>query len=224
MTPLPPAIALSAALAIAAGLGILPAFVLFVAKPLTTVLLIVHAARRGRRRAGGAALDPGRPRALAGAATWRCCGRSKASCPAWSPSCSRTSPTSWRSTLGVRFAARWRRSRSMRWSLPSCSPCSGPACRRRCACRCCSTWSAWRRWRRRRRSSGCRCAAPPSERLAWSGAIGGALFMLSDALLATNKFATPLPLASLWCSPPTGRRSGASRARCAQPAAALTCP
>lgn len=29
-------------------------------------------------------------------------------------------------------------------------------------------------------------------------AIGGALFVLSDALLATNKFATPLPLASLW--------------------------
>lgn len=29
-------------------------------------------------------------------------------------------------------------------------------------------------------------------------AIGGALFMLSDALLATNKFAGPLPLANLW--------------------------
>ncbi len=29
-------------------------------------------------------------------------------------------------------------------------------------------------------------------------AIGGALFMASDALLATNKFAGPLPLASLW--------------------------
>jgi uncharacterized membrane protein YhhN len=29
-------------------------------------------------------------------------------------------------------------------------------------------------------------------------ALGGALFMLSDALLATNKFAGPLPLASLW--------------------------
>ncbi len=29
-------------------------------------------------------------------------------------------------------------------------------------------------------------------------AVGGALFMLSDALLATNKFAGPLPLASLW--------------------------
>jgi uncharacterized membrane protein YhhN len=29
-------------------------------------------------------------------------------------------------------------------------------------------------------------------------AIGGALFLLSDALLATNKFALPLPMASLW--------------------------
>ena len=29
-------------------------------------------------------------------------------------------------------------------------------------------------------------------------ALGGALFVCSDALLATNKFATPLPLASLW--------------------------
>jgi uncharacterized membrane protein YhhN len=29
-------------------------------------------------------------------------------------------------------------------------------------------------------------------------AVGGALFLLSDALLATNKFAGPLPLASLW--------------------------
>jgi hypothetical protein len=29
-------------------------------------------------------------------------------------------------------------------------------------------------------------------------AIGGALFLCSDALLAINKFAGPLPLASLW--------------------------
>lgn len=37
-----------------------------------------------------------------------------------------------------------------------------------------------------------------AEPLARMGAIGGALFMLSDALLAINKFAGPLPLASLW--------------------------
>ncbi|TXC67409.1 hypothetical protein FSC37_22120 [Piscinibacter aquaticus] len=35
------------------------------------------------------------------------------------------------------------------------------------------------------------------EALARSGAVGGALFMLSDALLAFNKFAAPLPAASL---------------------------
>ena len=29
-------------------------------------------------------------------------------------------------------------------------------------------------------------------------ALGGALFMMSDALLATNRFAAPLPLANLW--------------------------
>ena len=39
---------------------------------------------------------------------------------------------------------------------------------------------------------------PHGRVLAGVLAIGGALFMLSDALLATNKFAGPLPLANLW--------------------------
>ena len=34
--------------------------------------------------------------------------------------------------------------------------------------------------------------------LALRAAVGGALFLLSDALLATNRFASPLPAASLW--------------------------
>lgn len=34
--------------------------------------------------------------------------------------------------------------------------------------------------------------------LARAAALGGALFMLSDSLLATNKFGVPLPLSSLW--------------------------
>lgn len=34
--------------------------------------------------------------------------------------------------------------------------------------------------------------------LARTAALGGLLFMLSDSLLATNKFAVPLPLSSLW--------------------------
>lgn len=37
-------------------------------------------------------------------------------------------------------------------------------------------------------------AAPGARTLAW----GGALFVCSDALLATNRFALPLPLSSLW--------------------------
>lgn len=40
-------------------------------------------------------------------------------------------------------------------------------------------------------------ASPGARRARWL-AVGGALFLLSDALLATNKFAAPLPLSSLW--------------------------
>ena len=36
------------------------------------------------------------------------------------------------------------------------------------------------------------------ESIARRAAIGGALFMISDSLLATNKFAVPLPFATLW--------------------------
>ena len=38
----------------------------------------------------------------------------------------------------------------------------------------------------------------PDERLARNAALGGVLFMVSDSLLAFNKFAAPLPLSSLW--------------------------
>jgi uncharacterized membrane protein YhhN len=38
----------------------------------------------------------------------------------------------------------------------------------------------------------------PGSALARSAAIGGALFMASDSLLAINKFASPLPLSALW--------------------------
>ena len=44
-----------------------------------------------------------------------------------------------------------------------------------------------------------RTAQGTSDEGRWRlAAIGGALFVLSDALLATNKFAAPLPLAPLW--------------------------
>ncbi|MEK8030554.1 lysoplasmalogenase [Ideonella sp. DXS29W] len=38
----------------------------------------------------------------------------------------------------------------------------------------------------------------PSALWAGRAAVGGALFMLSDATLATNKFAQPLPMAGVW--------------------------
>lgn len=40
--------------------------------------------------------------------------------------------------------------------------------------------------------------AAPGDAAARRLALGGALFLASDALLATNRFAAPLPLASLW--------------------------
>ena len=44
-----------------------------------------------------------------------------------------------------------------------------------------------------------RCSAAGSARReAGVAAIGGALFLLSDTLLAFNKFAAPLPAATLW--------------------------
>ena len=45
-------------------------------------------------------------------------------------------------------------------------------------------------------------------------ALGGALFVASDALLATNKFAAELPRRASGSWRPTGRRSGASRRGC----------
>jgi uncharacterized membrane protein YhhN len=41
-------------------------------------------------------------------------------------------------------------------------------------------------------------AGTPTENLARSAAFGGVLFMASDSLLAFNKFAAPLPLSALW--------------------------
>ena len=38
----------------------------------------------------------------------------------------------------------------------------------------------------------------PRQRAGLVLALGGALFLCSDALLASNRFAAPLPMASLW--------------------------
>jgi hypothetical protein len=54
------------------------------------------------------------------------------------------------------------------------------------------------RWRRRRRCCGAR---RPHDAAARRLALGGALFLTSDALLATNRFAWPLPLACIAVDP-----------------------
>ncbi|HEX7374954.1 MAG TPA: lysoplasmalogenase, partial [Steroidobacteraceae bacterium] len=41
------------------------------------------------------------------------------------------------------------------------------------------------------------CGTPAARRAAWL-ALGGALFVTSDALLAVNRFMAPLPAAALW--------------------------
>ena len=45
---------------------------------------------------------------------------------------------------------------------------------------------------------GLQARGTPRQRAGLWLAVGGALFLCSDALLATNRFAAPLPLASLW--------------------------
>lgn len=196
MSPLTPAIMLSAALAIAAGLGILPAFVLFIAKPLTTVLLIAHAARRGAdepaaRRwilaglvlslVGDVALLwpkegflPGLIAFLLAHLAYIVAFRGRA-----------------------RFAARWRPFAAYALIAALVLAVLWPGvpaalrvpvllyvvCLASMAAQAAVVWLVLR--------------GTAGERLAWSGAIGGALFLLSDALLAANKFGTPLPAASL---------------------------
>jgi len=45
---------------------------------------------------------------------------------------------------------------------------------------------------------GLQARGTPRQAAGWRLACGGALFLLSDALLATNRFALPLPAANLW--------------------------
>lgn len=193
---LPLAIVASALLAIGAGLGVLPAALLFVAKPLTTVLLIVHAARRGHdepevRRwilaglvlslAGDVALLWPKEGFLPGLIAFLLAHL------AYIAAFHRR----------VRFGARWQPFAVyaliavlvlvVLWpGIPAALTvpvllyvvCLGSMAAQAAAV-----------WRVARGTAG--------EALARSGALGGALFMLSDALLAFNKFAGPLPAASL---------------------------
>lgn len=198
MTPvLRVALLLAVALAIGAGTGLLPLPVLFVAKPLATVLIIVHAARRGHdepvaRRwilaglvlslAGDVALLwpkegflPGLIAFLLAHLAYIAAFASRARL------LSRPAPFLLYATVAAVVLASLWPGVPAGLRVPVVLYVVGLAAM---AAQAGVVWLALR--------------GTPAARGAWSGAIGGALFMLSDALLATNKFAGPLPLASLW--------------------------
>lgn len=196
MGVLPLAIAASALVAIAAGLGLLPGAVLFAAKPLTTVLLIVHAARRGadepvarRWILAGLALS------LVGdiALLWPKQGFLPGLIAFLLAHLAYIAAFHRR----VRFGARWQPFAVYALVAVAVLIVLWPgipaalvvpvllyvACLGSMAAQSAVVWRVAR--------------GTAGEALARSGATGGALFMLSDALLAFNKFAAPLPMASL---------------------------
>jgi uncharacterized membrane protein YhhN len=196
VTRLPLAIVASALVAIAAGLGLLPAAVLFAAKPLTTALLIVHAARRGQDEPAvrrwilvGLALS------LAGdvALLWPKEGFLPGLIAFLLAHLAYVAAFHRR----LRFGARWQPFAAyaliavlvliVLWpGIPAALRVPVllyVACLGSMAAQAAAVWRAAR--------------GTAGEALARSGAIGGALFMLSDALLAFNKFAAPLPLSPL---------------------------
>lgn len=194
---LPVGILIAAALAIAAGLGALPQAVLFVAKPLTTVLLIVHAARRGADEPRARRwIVAGLVLSLVGdvALLWPKEGFLPGLIAFLLAHLAYIAAFHGR----TRFAARWQPFAAyaliaalvltMLWhGVPAALRIPVllyVACLGSMAAQSAVVWLAAR--------------GTAAEPLARTGAIGGALFMLSDALLATNKFAGPLPLASLW--------------------------
>lgn len=196
MGALPLAIAASALVAIAAGLGLLPGAVLFAAKPLTTVLLIVHAARRGadepvarRWILVGLALS------LVGdiALLWPKQGFLPGLIAFLLAHLAYIAAFHRRARLGARwqpFAVYGLIAAGVLIVLWPGIPAAlvlpvllYVACLGSMAAQSAVVWRVAR--------------GTAGEALARSGAIGGALFMLSDALLAFNKFAAPLPMASL---------------------------
>lgn len=193
---LPLGILIFAAMAIAAGLGWLPTGLLFIAKPMTTVLLIVHAAQRGadEPRARRWILT-GLVLSLVGdvALLWPKEGFLPGLIAFLLAHLAYIAAFHGR----VRFGSRWQPFAvytliaalvlAALWpGVPSALRIPVllyVACLGSMAAQAAVVWLAAR--------------GTANESLARSGAIGGALFMLSDALLATNKFATPLPLAPL---------------------------
>jgi uncharacterized membrane protein YhhN len=193
---LPAAIVLAAGVAIGAGLGLLPAWWVFVAKPLTTVLLIALAWLRGTdtpplRRlvlaglglslAGDVALLWPREGFLPGLIAFLLahlayiaafCTRGRFFVR-WPPF------AAYAGVAGAILALLWP-------GVPA--PLRVPVllyvlCLASMAAQATAVWLAAR--------------GTADAVLARSAAIGGALFVASDALLATNKFAGPLPLAPL---------------------------
>jgi uncharacterized membrane protein YhhN len=193
---LPVAVVLAAAVAIGAGLGLLPAAWLFIAKPLTTVLLIALAWPRGHdepklRRlvllglvlslAGDVALMWPKEGFLPGLIAFLL-----AHLAYIAAFCTR-----------ARFFVRW--PPFVAYALVAGAVLMHlwpgvPAalrvpvllyvlCLASMAAQAAAVWLAAR--------------GTADEALARSAAIGGALFVASDALLATNKFAGPMPLAPL---------------------------
>lgn len=193
---LPLAIAASALAAILAGLGVVPGALLFAAKPLTTVLLIVHAARRGHDEPTARRwILAGLVLSLAGdvALLWPKEGFLPGLIAFLLAHLAYIAAFHRR----VRFGARWQPFAAyvlvavlvliVLWpGIPAAL--AAPVllyvvCLGSMAAQAAAVWLAAR--------------GTAGEALARSGAIGGALFMLSDALLAFNKFAAPLPAASL---------------------------
>lgn len=191
------ALLIAVALAIAAGVDLLPLPVLFVAKPLATALIIVHAARRGHDE------PPARRWILAGlvlslagdvALLWPKEGFLPGLIAFLLAHLAYIAAFASRARLLSRPAPFLLYAAVAALVLASLWP-GVPAglrvpvllyvvCLAAMAAQAAAVWLATR--------------GTPAARGAWSAAIGGALFVLSDALLATNKFAGPMPLASLW--------------------------
>jgi uncharacterized membrane protein YhhN len=194
---LPAATLLSAALAIAAGAGVLPIVWLFVFKPLTTVLVIVHAWRRdGGKPTVRRAVLAGLVLSLGGdvALLWPKQGFLPGLiCFLLAHLCYLLA-----FTRAARLAARWvpfvfyavvaGGILSQLWpGVPAALRIPVVAY---VLCLAAMAAQAAVVWRVSQHNGGARRAA--------GLALGGLLFVASDALLATNKFHTALPMASVW--------------------------